>query len=134
MVLAIHLKREAFEHYLNQAVYSSFKSVLYENWDAWQHEVKNSSVRLQWDPDHNPYGAKLERRAILIGIRNKEIIQYAKHDFLEIEDISEFVQEQYAHVRNKNLDQLIIPAEKPYMPLDTKSRKKLMLETSSYEK
>ncbi|CAM1372082.1 DUF4291 domain-containing protein [Tenacibaculum xiamenense] len=134
VVLAIHLKREAFERYLNQAVYSSFKSELYENWDSWQEEVKNSSIRLQWDPDHDPYGAKLERRAIQIGIRNEEIIQYAKHDILEIEDISEFVKEQYAHVLNKNLDQLIIPDEKPYIPFHSDVRKRLMLETTSHEK
>lgn len=115
VVLAIHLKREAFERYLSQAVYSSFQSDLYKDWDDWQNHVKNSSIRLQWDPDHNPYGGKLERRAIQIGIRNEEIIKYAKEDILEIEDISEFVREQHQFVLAKDLDKLIIPAEKPYL-------------------
>ena len=134
VVLAIHIKREAFERYLNKAVYSSFKEDLYGSWELWQEEVKNSSIRLQWDPDHDPYGAKLERRAIQIGIRNEEIVQYAKEDIIEIEDISDFVQEQYQHVLNKDLDKLIIPEEKPYLSFDTSVNKRLMLENNNYEK
>ncbi|WGH75312.1 DUF4291 domain-containing protein [Tenacibaculum tangerinum] len=129
VVLAIHLKRRAFERYLNQAVYSSFQKDMYENWDAWQKDVKNSDIRLQWDPDHDPYGTKLERRAIQIGIRNKEIIQYATEDILEIEDISSFVKEQHQHVLNKRLDLLMIPDEKPYMSSNKEVNKKLKITT-----
>ena len=127
VVLAIHLKREAFERYLSQAVYSSFQSDLYNDWDDWQQHVKNSSIRLQWDPDHNPYGGKLERRAIQIGIRNEEIIKYAKEDILEIEDISEFVREQHQFVLAKDLDKLIVPAEKPYLSSSEEVNKFLKL-------
>ncbi|MCH2032616.1 MAG: DUF4291 domain-containing protein [Tenacibaculum sp.] len=127
VVLAIHLKREAFERYLSQAVYSSFQSDVYKDWEDWQHHVKNSSIRLQWDPDHNPYGGKLERRAIQIGIRNEEIIKYAKEDILEIEDISEFVREQHQFVLAKDLDKLIIPAERPYLSSNDKVNKILKL-------
>ncbi len=127
VVLAIHLKREAFERYLSQAVYSSFQSDLYKDWDDWQHHVKNSSIRLQWDPDHNPYGGKLERRAIQIGIRNEEIVKYAKEDILEIEDISKFVREQHQFVLAKDLDKLILPEEKPYLSSSDEVNKFLKL-------
>ena len=40
IVLAIHLKREAFERYLNQAVYSSFQDDIYESKEDWQVAVK----------------------------------------------------------------------------------------------
>jgi hypothetical protein len=127
VVLAIHLKREAFERYLSQAVYSSFQSDLYKDWDDWQQHVKNSSIRLQWDPDHNPYGGKLERRAIQIGIRNEDIVKYAKEDILEIEDISEFVREQHQYVLAKDLDKLIVPAERPYLSSSDEVNKFLKL-------
>ena len=127
VVLAIHLKRRAFERYLNKAVYSSFQKDVYENWDAWQEDVKNSSIRLQWDPDHDPYGNKLERRAIQLGIRNQEIIQYATEDILEIEDISNFVKEQHQHVLNKQLHLLMIPDEKPYTSSNDEVNRKLKL-------
>lgn len=127
LVLAIHLKREAFERYLKQAVYSSYQSDLYASREDWQQQVKNSSIRLQWDPDHNPYGAKLERRAIQIGIRGKEVVNYAKDDILEIEDITPFVKEQYQFVLNKQLDQLMIPEEHPLVFNDEVLNKNLRL-------
>lgn len=127
VVLAIHLKREAFERYLKQAVYSSYQSDLYVSREEWQKKVKNSSIRLQWDPDHNPYGAKLERRAIQIGIRGKEAVNYAKDDILEIEDITPFVKEQYQFVLNRQLDQLMIPEEHPLVFNDEVLNKNLRL-------
>tara|TARA_Y100000817_G_scaffold309244_1_gene298088 strand:+ start:100 stop:531 length:432 start_codon:yes stop_codon:yes gene_type:complete len=60
VVLAIHLKLEAFERYLKNAVYSSFNQVEGITQEAWKDVVKSSNVRLQWDPDHNPYGDKLD--------------------------------------------------------------------------
>ncbi|CAL2095739.1 DUF4291 domain-containing protein [Tenacibaculum sp. 190524A02b] len=127
VVLAIHLKREAFERYLEQVVYSSFQKELYDTWENWQEQVKNSSIRLQWDPDHDPYGEKIERRAIQIGIRGEEIIKYAKEDIIKIEDISDFVQTQYQHVLNKELDKLLIPEEKPFFSKIESVNKKLRL-------
>ncbi|MFI1770650.1 DUF4291 domain-containing protein [Thalassobellus citreus] len=118
VVLAIHLKREVFERYLNDAVYSSYQDGIYKDREDWQNAVKKSNIRLQWDPDHDPYGAKLDRRAIQLGIRNQDIEKYAKEDILEIEDISGFVNEQYQHVLNNELDKLMIPQERPYLPID----------------
>lgn len=116
VVLAIHLKRKAFERYLDKAVYSSFQANIYNDIEEWRNAVKNSNIRLQWDPDHDPYGAKLERRAIQLGIRNEDIEKFAKDDILEIEDISEFVKEQYKHVLNNQIENLIVPEESSYIP------------------
>ena len=127
VVLAIHLKRVAFENYLENAVYSSFKPELYESYEAWQKDVQRSNVRLQWDPDHDPYGAKLERRAIQIGLRKEYIQSYSKDDILEIEDISDFVKEQYEFVKSKNLNELVIPNEKPLVFENEELNKYLML-------
>ena len=127
IVLAIHLKREAFERYLSKAVYSNYQEDLYERKEHWQEEVKSSSIRLQWDPDHDPYGGKLERRAIQLGIRNEEIVAYSKDDILEIEDISEFVSEQYLFVKSHELHRLILPEEKPYLPKDIEVSRRLRL-------
>jgi len=128
VVLAIHLKREAFEHYLSEAVYSSYQSNIYESREAWQDAVKQSNVRLQWDPDHDPYGAKLDRRIIQLGIRNKEIESYAKDHVIEIEDISAYVNEQNKHVLNNDLDALNLPYEKPFVVSNKLVSKKLGLD------
>lgn len=127
IVLAIHLKIEAFERYLEKAVWSSFNDEIYPSREEWQTQVKNSSIRLQWDPDHDPYGAKLKRKAIQIGIRNEEIKNFSKDDILKIEDISKFVLEQFKHVKNNELDKLILPLEKPFILKDNNLKQKLKL-------
>ncbi|AXT59573.1 DUF4291 domain-containing protein [Aquimarina sp. AD10] len=127
VVLAIHLKREAFENYVQNAVYSSFKPGLYESYNAWQEDIQKSNVRLQWDPDHDPYGTKLDRRAIQIGLRNEFIKSYAKDDIIQIEDISEFVKEQYEFVKSNDLTALLIPNEKPLIFQNDDLNKYLML-------
>lgn len=126
-VLAIHLKKEAFIKYLENAVYSSYNTSFGISRDEWQKHIKESSVRLQWDPDHDPFGNKLERRAIQIGLRNEFIRTFAKDDILLIENISDFVAEQYQFVLNDDLDNLIIPEEKPLLFDDEVLNRKLNL-------
>ena len=127
VVLAIHLKRDAFQKYLEHAVYSSFQPNLYDSREKWQEDIKNSHVRLQWDPDHDPFGNKEERRAIQIGLRNEFIESYAKEDILEIEDISNFASDQNKLVQENRLNELIIPEERPFMPNGVELQKRLRL-------
>ncbi|MFK7031459.1 DUF4291 domain-containing protein [Flavobacterium oreochromis] len=128
VVLAIHLKLQAFEKYLENAVYSSFNQVEGLSMEQWQEAVKTSNVRLQWDPDHDPHGNKLERRAIQIGLRNEFIRSFAKNDIIKIEDISYFVSEQYLFVKTNELDNLMVPEEKPLVFKNEELNKKLKLQ------
>ncbi|MFK7060762.1 DUF4291 domain-containing protein [Flavobacterium oreochromis] len=127
VVLAIHLKLEAFEKYLENAVYSSFNQVEGMAMEEWQEAVKTSNVRLQWDPDHDPHGNKLERRAIQIGLRNEFIRSFSKNDIVKIEDISHFVSKQYQFVKSNELDNLMVPEEKPLVFKNEELNKKLKL-------
>ncbi len=95
--------------------------------EQWQGAVKTSNVRLQWDPDHDPYGNKLERRAIQIGLRNEFSRSFAKTDILQIEDISPYVAEQYEFEKKNELEQLLIPEEKPLLFKNEELNKKLKL-------
>src|SRR5207302_4590090 len=83
---------------LRQAVSSSFDAALFTGREAWQRAVRGSSVRLQWDPDHHPSGAKLGRRAIQLGLRGEVLARYAREWIVTIENISAFVAEQRQHV------------------------------------
>lgn len=121
VILAVSLKRTAFESILGQAVPSSYDMSKYPTRADWQHAVELSQVRLQWDPDHHPSGAKLERRAVQLGLRGEVLKQYGRDWLLEIEDISAFVKKQ----RETNLYQpytnLLTPAENVY-PFDAAPR------------
>ena len=120
VVLAIRLQRAAFDTVLARAVHSSFKPEVYSSRDAWQEALGGSSVRLQWDPDHAPSGAKVARRAIQLGLRGETLRAYARDWLIEIEDISEFVREQSERVRAGDLDALVTPAESVYPVSDAR--------------
>lgn len=115
-VLAIEISKERFDEILAGAVHSAFKADKYENREAWQAAVKNSNVRLQWDPDHDPYGGKLERRAIQLGMRGEVQAQFGKEWIRSIEDITDFVLEQGKLVASKALDKLLVIEEEVYWP------------------
>lgn len=117
IVLAVHIARSNFEQLLADAVYSSYVPAVYKTEANWQQAVSQSSVRLQWDPDHHPSGAKLARRAIQLGMRGLVLAAYAKAWILGIEDISAFVREQYVCVAQSRYDDLSLPREDIY-PVD----------------
>jgi hypothetical protein len=114
VTLAIRLQRTAFDHLLTAAVHSTYKEAIYGSEAAWKQRVAQSDVRLQWDPDHGPSGAKLERRAIQLGLRGETLARYAREWILGIEDISNFVREQYKVVREGDYARLITPQERVY--------------------
>lgn len=64
VTLALRLRRAFFDAMLTEAVPSSWDREIYATREGWSAAVGRSAVRLQWDPDHHPSGAKLERRAI----------------------------------------------------------------------
>jgi len=107
--LAIKLKKSFFNDILDNAFPSSNYIGLESK--EFSKQVQNTNVRLQWDPDHCPYGNKLERRAIQLGLRNDFLLPFKGDGILEIIDISSFVKEQREHVNAKRLDLLQTPSE-----------------------
>ena len=127
VVLAIWLKREAFDVILSQAVHSSFQPDIYKSYDTWQKTVVQSNVRLQWDPDHDPAGNKLERRAIQLGLRGEVARQYAQGSWIHhIEDISSYVAQQRQNAQSP-YRQLIVPQESVYTVKDSATSQRLGL-------
>jgi hypothetical protein len=125
VVLAVKIQRAAFDLILTNAVCSSYKPELYPTEKDWKRAGFNSDVRSQWDPDHSPTGGKLARRAIQLGLRDDTLVAYAKDWIIWIEDISEFVREQYQNVGD--FDRLIVPTEAIYPVTDVEVAKRLQL-------
>ena len=103
VVLAIWLMRAAFDEILERAVHSSFVPEVYTHEAHWKQALAESSVRLQWDPDHDPAGTWLERRAIQLGLRDAMLQKYAYEWIADIEDISEFVAQQRVFAQQAEL-------------------------------
>ena len=76
--------------------------------------MARSSVRLQWDPDHDPAGGKVARRAIQLGLRGEVLARYAREWIVEIQDVSAFVAEQREHAREAGWSALVTPREDVY--------------------
>jgi hypothetical protein len=127
--LAVRLKRDFFELILAEAVPSTYDPDLYSDKEAWKSSVAKSLVRLQWDPDHDPSGAREERRAIQLGLRGAVLREYGQSAIIEIVDLTEFVESQRAHVESGDYKQLILPREQVYVPSDPIVAERLKLST-----
>lgn len=110
-ILAITITLDGFREILRQAVHSSFIPEIYEDKDAWKTQLSNSKVRLQWDPDHNPTGEKLTRKAIQLGLRGDIFHKFNEEWISQIEDITDFVVEQRENA-NKGFKNLEVPFER----------------------
>jgi hypothetical protein len=130
VVLAIRLTRSGFDQILAEAVHSSFARDIYPSKEAWQQAVSTSSVRLQWDPDHNPSGNKEPRRAVQLGLRGDIIACYSKAWIVSITNISGFVAEQRANARSP-YQGLMTPREEVYPIHDARVRASLALDNWS---
>ena len=100
-ILAIKMSKAGFESLLEQGVYSSFQPDYYGTMENWKAALGKSEVRIQWDPDHNPDGEKLARRAIQIGMKGQSLEQFNEEFVQEIWDVSEFVHQQGDKIKNK---------------------------------
>lgn len=114
VILAVTIRRESFDSILEQVVHSTFLSDRYGSHQEWKRRLDTSTVRLQWDPDHDPYGNKQERRAIQLGLAGEVLQAYSRDWILKIEDISGFVTREYQHVSKRDLGGLVLPREEVY--------------------
>ncbi|WP_239443960.1 DUF4291 domain-containing protein [Pseudoalteromonas sp. McH1-42] len=128
VTLAVKIHRTAFDSILARSVPSSYEQSQYNTRDEWKSAMARSDVRLQWDPDHGPFGDKQARRAIQLGIKGETVQSYARDWILDISDISEFVNEQRENIKNGRLDLLCTPKESVYIPADESLHKKLGLD------
>ncbi|MET0355460.1 MAG: DUF4291 domain-containing protein [Cellvibrio sp.] len=122
-ILEIRLKRSFFDEILLHAVPSSFYPQSFTTRDEWQIAIAESDVRLQWDPDHDPQGNPVERRAIQLGLRGDILKRFAKNELLYISDATEFVIAQRDNITNQ--DKLITPAESVYIPTEASILQKI---------
>jgi hypothetical protein len=127
-VLALWIKKADFEAILAQAVFSAFKEDKYKDVEDWKTELNAKEVRLQWDPDHDPYGRKLTRRAIQLGLKGNALEIFGKGGIQLVEDITEFVLEQGKNAAADRIKDLLVPLECAYKPIDKTLYSKIGIE------
>ena len=110
-ILAITISLVHFKTILAQATISSYDAALYPSENAWKNALSETEVRLQWDPDHDPYGNKQTRKAIQLGMKGDILKAFCTEWIVKIEDITPFVKEQYEYVKTQQIEQLLVPIE-----------------------
>lgn len=121
-ILAVRIRLPSFLAILAASVHSKYIESIYGTPAAWKERTRSSDVRLQWDPDHDPSGKPLERRAIQLGLAGATLRNYATVDVVSIEDITPFVHEQREHAHRRAYDRLMLPREEPLAISDQQLR------------
>ena len=113
-VLAIDIKREAFDKIVKNALFSTYTDDIDISKEEWQKLVKSSDVRIQWDPEKDIEGRNLSYRSIQLGIRNNAVKEYVNDWIVHIEDITPYVKELNIS-RRKGIDiTSFLPNEQVY--------------------
>jgi Domain of unknown function (DUF4291) len=118
ITLGLRLRREFFDGLLAQAVASSFDRARYATHGEWRSALASSAVRLQWDPDHDPAGNPVARRAIQLGLRGPALEAFGKRELREVIDMSGFVAVQRERRASAGSPGLMLPVERVYIPGD----------------
>jgi len=126
-VLGIWIKTTDFDFILSQSVFSSFQGNIYGTHEQWKSELGNKPARLQWDPDHDIYGNKQERKAIQLGIKGDLLEKFGKEMISEIIDLTEFVKQQKENIDSKNIRNLQVPKEWVYEPKNDEIKRQIGL-------
>ena len=71
---------------------------------------------MQWDPDHDIYGEKQERKAIQLGIKGDLLVKFNETMIDSIEDITPYVKAQKELIDKTYNTELEIPKEWEYIP------------------
>ena len=128
MVLGIKLRRTFFELLLAKAVASSFEQSHFATSELWKVALRDSDVRLQWDPDHAPDGKAIPRRALQLGLRGEALAAYGNSEIIEIIDMTSFVATQRDILQREGTSKLLLPRETHYQPADPSITKRLNLD------
>lgn len=115
-ILAIKIKREGFEWALANCCLSHFDDSLFSSHEEWKNKLRNSSVRLQWDPEKDIHLQNLNYRSIQIGLTGF-VVQYYVNDWIvAIDDITPLCKQIHALVLDGKIEEAknLLPLENNY--------------------
>jgi Domain of unknown function (DUF4291) len=114
-IVGLRIRKTFFDSLLEAAVFSAFAIDRHADHAAWRAAIATSEVRQQWDPDHDPSGASLARRAIQLGLRGETLRRFATEEVLEVIDMTTYVIAQRRHACD-GYTRLQTPIERVYLP------------------
>ena len=115
-VLAIRIRRDAFDNALAAASLTAYDPQLHPSYEKWQLDNQSSTVKVQWDPDRTVRFDRLPWRCIQIGLAPPVVAEYANDWIVDIEDVTTLARALHdAHVSDTiGSARHLFPAEYPY--------------------
>ncbi len=115
-VLAIKIKREGLRWALDNSCLSHFNSEIHNSREEWEEKLKQSPVRIQWDPERDIHLEKLNYRSIQIGLSGEAVNKYVNEWIISITDITPLCKKIHSLV-SENIQEAIdhLPKEKLYV-------------------
>jgi hypothetical protein len=87
-VLAVRISRDGFAWALGHSCLSHFEPDLYPDQETWSRLLRESPVRIQWDPERGPHHEALDHRAIQIGLHGEAVDRYVDEWIVSITDVT----------------------------------------------
>ncbi len=91
-VLTIDVDRDRFESWLARCVPSTYDRAAFASGEDWRRAGAGCDARLQWDPDHDPRGHPVPRKALQLGLRGDALREYAGAAIRRIADVTDLVE------------------------------------------
>ncbi|MFI6817891.1 DUF4291 domain-containing protein [Nonomuraea sp. NPDC050328] len=111
-VLAITITREGFEWALGHSCLSHPDSGTGQA--EWKERLRDSPVRIQWDPERDPHHNVLPYRSIQVGLSGDAVARYVDQWVLGITDLTDRVHDIRQALRDGKDVADLLPAERPY--------------------
>ncbi|MET9066471.1 DUF4291 domain-containing protein [Streptosporangium sandarakinum] len=111
-VLAVDITREGFEWALEHSCLSHPDAGTDRT--VWKTRLRESPVRIQWDPERDPHHNALPYRSIQVGLSGDAAARYADRWVLGITDLTDRVHDVRQALRDGKDVTGMLPAEHPY--------------------
>lgn len=114
--LAVRITRAGWERALSLAVLTTPNRSVFPTREAWEKQIREAVVHVQWDPERSLRGGTLPYRSIQVGVSRHLIREYVDEWIVGIEDLTPRVQK----IRNllqsgkAAAAQRLLPPEKVY--------------------
>lgn len=115
-VLAISLHRNGFEWALAHSCLSHYVPELYPDRLVWARRLKESPVRVQWDPERSIRLQPLGHRSLQVGLSGAAVGAYVDEWTAGIEEVTALAHEIGDLVREGKVEaaEALLPVERPY--------------------
>lgn len=103
-ILAIRIKREGWEKALSEGVLTTPEERVYASGEEWNEKFTEAKVHIQWDPERNIRGTKLDYQSIQVGISRFLITEFVEDWITEIKDYTPLVHKIHTLCRQGKYD------------------------------